>query len=267
MAPSRYSHPKSAPPPRTIRERADELGQIYAFDSDAFRGDKEATQELCDAMLALAVASNDCRDLLLWMDGLMEEKPSLPARLNRLYGEHAGTTLHTFRLLAGLLHEVGEVVRKNSRAFNESFFRKKVLGKLGPQGLEMWSRVTALATGKKVQKQLDQLLDLLRNKAAYHYDGDELRKAYGRRFPTGSRDREKTPLAARGSTVFANRFFFADAAAQEVIEGEATGRGLMPLAAKMSVALRDFSMTLAVVIDAFIEARTKGKWKQFVEDP
>jgi hypothetical protein len=258
---------KPAPPPRSAKDRASQLALIFTFDSDAFRADAKVPQELCDAMLALAVAFNDCRDLLLWMEGLLDEMPPRPPKWNRLYGEHGGTTTHTFRLLAALVHEVGEVIRKNSKAFNEPLFRREVLERLRPRSLAMWRRVTSLATGKTLNKPMDLLLELLRNKSTYHYDPKELRKAYERRFPSGTADRKKKPLVSLGDNVYGTRFYFADAAALEIIEEEANARGLMPLAPKMTEALRDLSMTFALVLRAFIEGRTRDKWKAFAEDP
>jgi hypothetical protein len=258
------------PPPRTIEERANTLGPIYAFDPDAFRGDNEASQELCDAMLSLSLVFNDCRERLLLMERLVYEMPDAPpppANLNRSVGEHGGATVHASRLFVGLVHEVGEVIRDNGRALNEPFFQDKVIAQLPPRALEMWNRVKNLALGKKPDKAMDELAEFLRNKTAYHYDGAALREGYDRRFPSGSRERTKQPLVSLGNTVYGRRFYFADAVAANLIEQGAHERNLAPFGPKMSEILRDLSFTLALVVEAFIVARTRGKWRPFPEDP
>ena len=248
---------------KTTAERAAALGSIHGFDSNALRAGDGVSQELCDLILAFALIFNDCRDILLWHEETQGEAPKAQA-LNRLSGEYGGTITHTFRLLAAVLHELGELVQKNSQVLNDPFFRDKVLPKLDKDARERWERLEALARGKKAEKPLDDLLYYLRNKSVYHYDAPDLRPAYDRKFPPGSSERAEQPLVSVGNTVRGTRWYFADAVAYDLLESEAATRGLAPLGPKLSKALTDLVVTLARIVEAFLQARTP--WTEFRED-
>lgn len=78
--------PRRLPPPRTTKERATEPGPIFAFDSDAFRGDAEVPQGLCDAMLCLAFSTRE---------PIAEEALGLRVCADRISGRRAYSTVTT----------------------------------------------------------------------------------------------------------------------------------------------------------------------------
>jgi hypothetical protein len=250
----------------TLAERAAFLGPIRTFDPSAFRAGDGVSEQLCNLILAFGLASNDLREINLQIDVLHSHKPPGSHRINRYQGEHGGNFIFTFRLLLGVLHELGEIVKGNSSALNEEFFRKRVLGRLDTRATKAWSRVEELARGKSGRKKLDDLLRNLRNQTAFHYDGAALHEGFERQFPAECGDnRMKKPLASLGDVVGARRFFFADSAASGVIEAAATEAGVDALGAELTEVSSDISITLGLIVEAFVSER--GGWSPFAEDP
>jgi hypothetical protein len=237
---------------------------LLTFDADAFRTDGDVSQELCNLMLAFALAFNDCRDVLMWHQELMDQAPAAPQRLNRWFGEHGGSITHTFRLLIGLAHEVGELVQRNAKTLHEPFFNEKVLSKLDKDQRARWERLRDLAFAKPSEKSMDGLLEFLRNKMTYHYDAADLWPAYDRRFPSGPSDKLKQPLVSLSSDIRGHRFYFADAVAYDLVEEEGRQRGLAPLGPKMSTVLTDLMVSLERIVEAFLQARRP--WRNFEEE-
>jgi hypothetical protein len=248
---------------KSVEERAKALGSLQTFDSDAFRGDGEVPQELCNVVLAFALVFNDCRDLLFWLDDLLAVAPT-EVKISRFFGEHGGGMTHVFRLAAALVHELGELIHKHGKWLHHPFFETRVLAKLDKNQRAGWDRVLDLAHGRAGERAMDQFLKLLRDRATYHYDAEDLTAPYNRRFPAGATEKLKQPYVSRGMRVRNVRFYFADALPFDLIEQEAASRGLMPLGPRMTEILTDVSTALASVVEAFIQARCP--WHDFAEE-
>jgi hypothetical protein len=247
-----------------IADTAALLAPLQSFDSDAFRGDAEVPQELCNTILGFALVFNDCRDLLLLSTDLQEQGTD-EIVLNRYFGEHGGGMTHVFRLLIGVVHELGEFIRENGKALHEPFFEKQVLPKLSTEHRAMWVRVRDLAQGgKSGVKMMDDLLDFLRNKTTYHYDGAELFRGYEARFPSGATAKNRQPVVSLGARVRNTRFYFADAVAYDLIEEGAESRGLMPLGPKLSNVFLELCTVLGRIVEVFLQARRP--WRDFAEE-
>src|SRR5262249_32701179 len=140
---------------KSVAERAATLGPLRSFDSDAFRPDAIVSEDLCYLVLGFALLYNDCRDVLMWHEDLMRQTPE--RKLNRVCGEYGGSITHTFRLLIGIVHELGELIQKRGRALNDPFFQMKVLPKLDKEQRARWEQIHDLAFQKKAQKAMDEL--------------------------------------------------------------------------------------------------------------
>ena len=99
------------------------------------------------------------------------------------------------------------------------------------------------------------LLVRARNKVAFHYDADEIGKAYRSAFIEKS---DRAPYISRGPSMAHARFYFADAAAQmyimEVTDGSTADQFLraeLPLFTQVNHALRE-------LVTRFINARGYG---------
>jgi hypothetical protein len=193
----------------------------------------------------------------LWSDELLRARPTT-TRLNRYQGEIGGQTYHCLRILVGVLHELGEVVRKSTTTMNHPSFRALV-NRLPKKEQAMWKRVRDLSVGKKAEKVADELLKALRNTTAFHYDRKEISAGFDRRFPSGSVDRQQQPLFTRGKTVQSVRLFFADAAATEALDAQIKARRVERFGKKLSAILIDVSKTIALLVEAFIEARSGSR--------
>jgi hypothetical protein len=250
---------------RDIAERAKSLGPLLAVNSVALRGDREVPQELCNAILALALAFNDFRDLLIWSDDILKEAPDTARRLNRFFGEHGGVMTHLFRLLLASLYQLGEVIRANGKHFHNRFFQERVLGQLDKSVQGKWMELSDLAHGKAPQRPIGDLMEFVRHTAVYHYDSAELWNGFDRRFPTGSTVPAEQAVVSSGETALGERFYFADAAAYDLISEQSGVQGLPALGPKVTDLLTTVTVTLANVVEGFLEAR--GPLQPFAEEP
>ena len=71
-------------------------------------------------------------------------------------------------------------------------------------------------------------------------------------------------LVSLGMDVRGTRYYFADAIALDLFEQGAEESGLAPLGPKMSKALTDLMVTLARIVEAFLQDRTP--WRDFEEE-
>src|SRR5688500_5780759 len=100
---------------RTYHAHISELAPLEAFDSSAFIGDDAYPQDLCDFVLALSLAFNDLKDVLVSHDILNGAWPKDETTPTPELGEFLGMTQHLFRLHTGTLHEVLNFVSDNAK--------------------------------------------------------------------------------------------------------------------------------------------------------
>jgi len=103
-----------AKPTRTYASEVAKLQQLETFDPSAFIADEKATQAVADLVLALALAFNDLKDLLL-ADSLLltQAPPDLETPSNQL-GMFSGAHYHFYRLLLAFLYELLYLLQQNA---------------------------------------------------------------------------------------------------------------------------------------------------------
>jgi len=236
---------------RTYDQSVSELGPAETFDPQAFVGDDSVPQHVCDFVLALAVVFNDFKDLMLAQQLLQtatpDDGPPTPAR-----GLYGGLHVHLFRMLAGLVNELSELITHNAKATQDPSFTQ-LLRKMPKQARSMWQRVNdaAYATGPKGDR-FGRLVFFARNTIAFHYDTKMFARGYKEAFLKPS---SGSPYVSRGRNMAATRFYFADAAAESALFQWAdvtTGKEFMTagwtLLPEMSHALRE-------LVTAFVRGR------------
>ena len=236
----------------SYQQHYDELAALESVQAEAFMGDVNTSQELCDLIVALALIYNDLRDTHSAHILLNEVEPQQPASETPECGQFHGLRLHVMRLQVGLVDELLNVVRRHERVLQEQTFRK-VVSQLGKDAKLRWAAIVGVALGKKTGDETARKLAIIRNKIAFHYDTTEIGRGFRESF-LGKGDHGRHPLLSRGGSVAETRFYFADAAAQACIlpHGQPSlgnhffeGGGLV----------RDINVALYSIVTRFVQVR------------
>lgn len=224
------------------------LAPLETFDSNAFVGDATFPQSVCDFVLAMALVYNDFRDVIVATSLLQTITPEgNPLTTER--GEVAGRAVHLDRLLAGIVHELTELIRNNISVIESPELLRVV--ERTPKGIRsVWSEVVTVARvgeGGPGSDPLSRLIFFARNKVAYHYDPKIVARGYKSAF---MEDPTRLPLVSRGPAMEKTRFYFADAAAQTFLRSgddssvaEAFFSAKDPLLTQINHALREIVVT------------------------
>jgi hypothetical protein len=232
----------------------DHLGELESFDPLAFIADDVFSQDVCDLVLALAIAYNDYKDLILGhqiLQGLYDELEDLTTPTREL-GQGSGISIHLYRLLAGFLHELYELIASSSSVVNSVGFQR-VLKVLPAAARDAWrDLVEAVDAAGPKGSALGRMMFFARNKVSFHYDRKEIGRAYRERFTTPP---GQVPYISRGTAMANARFYFADAAGEAYLRlsaDEATAKEFFtagfPLLHQVNHALRE-------IVTRFVTAR------------
>ncbi len=243
---------------RKYRDHIAELAPLESFDAAAFTGSDDYPQQLCDFVLALSLAFNDLKDLVVAHDVLLSVQPAESSTVTAEVGEYNGITLHLIRMHLAIVHELIELIGRNANTTNHSAFRK-IVSKLAPGAREAWAEVTKAVDGKEPgQSDLGNFLFFARNKVVFHYDRKEISRGYAKAFVASS---VREPFLSRGRSLATSRFYFADAAAEQYMreKGDPLGDTAFTIAALNLIN----SVTFAIheVVLTFINLRGFG-WRQ-----
>lgn len=192
----------------TYTEMVRVLGPAEAFDREVFEGDTEWPQDLCNLMLALALAYNDFKDVLTAHVVLNTVRPSGEPKKTAPWGNHGGITVHIQRVQCGLVYELLELLRKSSQILHSSKFQF-VVRKLSASDREAWQGLEDAAMQRASTRPLTEALKAIRDKVAFHYDSEKIADGYGAFF----REPGEQPMYSRAENLPGCRFYFADAAA------------------------------------------------------
>ena len=239
------------------------LAPLEAFDASAFVGNTEWPQELCDFVLALALAHNDLRDVIFAERLLVAVAPSDLAKITPELGMFGGLHLHLTRLLAASLHELTSLIHKAGAILNHPRFLG-VVKLLHASARKAWEAAVAASFAKPSVDPLAMLLVRIRNKVSFHYDPEEIGKAYRAAFvqvrPPSPHSKNlprptKEPLLSRGSSMAVTRFYFADAATAvyiaEIVD-QGTAEQLFPLAMPL---VHELNHGIRELVTRFVTAR------------
>jgi len=201
-----------------IFESISSLRPLETFDEKAFLGNDEYSQELCNFVLALSLIWNDTKNLILYYEHIKcvqpkndtfdrpEDTPVTP-----IWGETSGIKNYIEKMLIALIHELFSLIKKSENVIESRSF-KDIIKQLHTENRQRWQIIKQYAFDDADSKtDLGKAFLMVRHKIASHYDKDELFKGYKRKFINS----ENKPIISRGNQMGEQRFYFADAAAQE----------------------------------------------------
>lgn len=204
---------------RTYHSEIKKLATLETFDPEAFASDERDAIDVADFMLALALAFNDFKDLLLGHWLLLGQEPVDVTTPTPELGAFGGMHLHMYRLMLGFLHELLVLLKENLYVRSIPAFTK-VEKQLSSKARNAWKKLVAAVEADKSTDNDVRFLLLARNKVAFHYDRKVIGRSFRRAFPAGG---SANPYVSRGASVSSSRFYFADAAAQAYLR-EVFGR-------------------------------------------
>lgn len=236
-----------------FRAECEMLAALETFDPEAFRGDDKVPQAVCNFVLALALIFNDCRDAIYAYVALGGSKPEGPMQRTRVWGAIAGAQLHAFRAVAGLLHELFELIRANDEVLHHDFF-VSLLQQVHPKSREAWQALVDVARGATPAHKLGKRLLLIRNKVFFHYDPKAIFAGYTEHF-LGPREKDDRAYLSRGLSMRTTRFFFADAAATGYLSSVLGSKTAEALTDDLMEIVDSINQGLMLIVGRFIQRR------------
>lgn len=233
-------------------EECSELGALETVDPEAFQGNEDVPQALCNFVLALALVFNDLRDLYLASILIQECKPSGLPQKARPWGYYSGLNLHVLRLIMSTIHELLNLIKAHESELNHPLFRKVVRSLPKPQRSD-WDQVVRVGLGKtSTDERLGKLLLKVRHKMVFHYDPKAVSNGYKNHFWEQRLDTRA--YLSRGNSMQGSRFYFADAAVEGLLR-EFGGNQSAEIAQGFQRLLDNVGQPLILIITAFIQKR------------
>ena len=132
------------------------LAPLQTFSQEAFVGDNNVPQDICNFVLALALIYNDCKDGIFSNLILGESKPSGESQLSRPSGAYSGFMVHYLRLHFSLIQELLNLIAKSQQTIKHPFFNS-VIQQLSKQDRDSWAHLTQNPVGWNLALVKDQL--------------------------------------------------------------------------------------------------------------
>jgi len=242
---------------RTYDELIADLRDPIQMSPEVFVADDYISQPVCDFILALALVFNDFKDLMAAQQ-LMQcvAPPDGPPDASR--GMFGGLHIHWVRLLAGVIHELTELIGKNKQQMDSVAFQR-LIGKLPKAGREMWTNVVASSIAAGPQgDHFGRLLFYTRMKVGFHYDAKEIARGYRERFLS---ERDNPPYISHGKTMAATRFYFADAAVEKYMMGKAGAATAKEFFTVGWALLPEIGHALREIVTQFVKLRERQRRK------
>lgn len=229
------------------------LAPLQTFSQEAFVGDDNVPQDICNFVLALALIYNDCKDGIFSNLILAESKPSGKFKLSPPWGAYNGIKVHYLRLNIALIQELLNLIEENQRTIKYPFF-KSVVQQLSNKDRASWNELVNAALQKRTSNPLNKFLLMIRNKVSSHYDPKELYKGYRYHFFRSGASSEPA-FISRGTSMQRSRFYFADAAADGYLQSQAVKEDPNELMSRVADLTSNINRAIMQVVNHFIQKR------------
>lgn len=238
----------------------DKLASLESVSPDAFKSSNKNEQEVCDFVLALAVAYNDFKDVLWASSNLAAYRPQT-SHLSPAYGQWTGMSLHITRLLHSLILEICQLIKENKKPRRHALFLK-TYNKMSRENRKRWDSLVEFANTGTSQDELMKFLLVIRNAISFHYKDTKFIGRGFEKFFNGTDMGRDAAYASRGMSLRETRFYFGDAALQGGFE--LLGEKLPPAMVdeKLGALAKDINKTLFALINLFVQDRGFGWYKK-----
>jgi|GEM_PF-2125956 len=247
--------------PLTYGDKVRGLRDLESFRKEAFVGDRECPQAVCNLVLALALLHNDMNDIYLGLELLADAPPTPPLRRSKEWALHNALGLHLVRQRAGCVHEMIALVRDNLSVLTEPYF-VSTYRTLSSKQRDSWDVIVTVARDKPKDTPLGKALLLMRNKIAFHYDAARIGQGYLKlleEYPN------EPALLCRGTNAHETRFCFADAAAETALFIQEDFEVAKGLAFGNNKIFDDLNLAIYHLVTKFI-LRRGGSFRAYSDD-
>ncbi len=222
---------------RLVRDRKDNVGRF---------------------LLGLSLAYNDLKGLVMFEQYLVAMGRPKPDDFSPYAGQWRGVTVQIQRWIAGVLHEIMNVIASpKNRAVLKGPEFPLLVARIGKANQEAWNNLVTVAQAPMNKLSMTTLLHRIRNWTAFHYGGTNLADAYADLFTQiAGLSPSEANLAAQvslGADMDGTRFYYADAAAQQVMQNQLLAHGTT-LDEVFEIA-QQVNLALAALLRAFIDLR------------
>lgn len=182
---------------------------------------KENDNEIENFFITLGLIFNDLKGFLIFINLLEEnyEKPDKDESTAHA-GNYGGVLVQINRLITSTIHEFFYFLDKNQDILSENEF-EEILNKLPKEDKNIWNGLFAATRGdlSNVTDFLKSILKIRHNVGFHYYQsGKILRDGYKSFFDRKERGANKFAYYSIGNDIKTTRFFFSDAAAEEVAQ-------------------------------------------------
>ena len=108
-----------------IEKSLSSLSPLETFNKDAFIGDHEYSQDLCNFILAVSLIWNDTKNIMLFYEHIQSMKPkdkefddpkNMPVM--PIWGEISGLEIYLERSLIAVIHELFSLIKNSKKLLN-----------------------------------------------------------------------------------------------------------------------------------------------------
>ncbi|MBZ9578179.1 hypothetical protein KJA13_04120 [Patescibacteria group bacterium] len=237
---------------KTFSEYSSKLSPHIEFDPRAFIGTEDIPQELCNFILALALAYNDYKDYSINYHMHLNSEPKGKPQRNSAWGEYAGIKFHIIRLHIAFVHELFKLIQNNKKILKHSFF-EEIIRVLNKKARKSWTLLIDIALADESAPKKSNPLHMIRNKVAFHYDAKELLAGYKKGFFENGEILENACISL-GNTIENARFYFADRAIQAYVE-KGLNADMKSFIVSFGKIMRDINVALYNICVRFIQRR------------
>lgn len=243
------------PKPRGAITPAEGLAPLSRYDPEKIVA-KQGKQRLAEFLLALSVAFNDLKGILIWRDSHQLKKPADADAVTPSAGEWNGMEIQFHRLLVAHLHELLNLIEAYETEATGADVRN-VLAKAPASTRHHWDDLVRTATGKGTAQdaKFAEILVLTRNNAAYHYNQAKPLVAGFRKhfFQSARTPHHEAAFASVGLNMEQTRFYFADAAMQATLENLAGQMGTSTFNKRLVTTIKAVNQALNTIITGMID--------------
>ena len=240
----------------------EDLSPLDTFDKNAFVGNDQYPQELCNFVLSLSLIWNDLKNLLSLFSFMNEQIPKgievtkqeeMP--VDPIWGEISGYKIFLEKHIVSLIHELFYLVKHSKEEIESNHF-KKIFKQIRKNSKESWQTIVKYSFGQDdTSTDFGKALLMVRHKISNHFDKGEIFKGYKRKFI----ENDNIPYISRGSNMAGQRFYFADAAAQEYYRSHQEKMSSEEFYLNLNTLKENINFALQNIIETFIQGRSAWK--------
>ncbi|RYZ74566.1 MAG: hypothetical protein EOP09_00260 [Proteobacteria bacterium] len=236
------------------------LAELTEFDPRVFLPNDIAEKEVAAVVLMLAHIFNDFKTYLWMYELIKTEAPKGRFKRTPEWGECHGKVIHIQRVVFSMIHEVLMLIDAEKKTIESSRFNE-LISKCSVETRKHWNGLVAVGLNRSNEdvrgsKKFLSALERIRSNTTYHYDQPkDLRNGFKAAFEPIHEIRG-LPCSSLGSRMETSRFYFADAAAQELVLsilkplGQNAGDHLMNL-------VKNINLSFRKIVEAYIKERTE----------